>query len=199
MAKKVSAVVSGMGLGMSIIQGLVNELVRKGGSPEDIHILATPQGEGLLEKIAEMIVSRNVAMSTSHIIDGDADPFIPDGWKVEEHKKGGQFEWDVKKTTPYLSKKQKEGGAIEGNKLRKELADMPALNANVLDYLLANSHLIPEEWKGKAVFFWGTIYRDSDGSLCLRYLYWHGYQWRWDYYWLGGDFRSDDPAVLRAS
>lgn len=31
-----------------------------------------------------------------HLIDLDANPFIPyDGCKVEEHQKGGQFRWDA--------------------------------------------------------------------------------------------------------
>jgi len=39
------------------------------------------------------------------------------------------------------------------------------MNANVLDYLLAHPELIPEDWKNKYVFFWGTIYRYSSGGL----------------------------------
>jgi len=130
-----------------------------------------------------------------HLIDCDANPFIPAGWSVEEHKKGGPLKFDPSKISLYLSKKQKKG-SIEGNDLRKELANQPVLNANVLDYLLAHPELIPEEWKGKAVFFWGTIYRNSDGSLYVRYLLWRGSEWGWCYFWLGSDFHSDDPAAL---
>jgi hypothetical protein len=36
----------------------------------------------------------------------------------------------------YLSRGQKGGKIIVGHKLRKQLADQPVLNANVLDYLL---------------------------------------------------------------
>jgi hypothetical protein len=103
--------------------------------------------------------------SIEHFINCDADPFIPGGWKVEEHKKGGQLKWDPKKVSLYLPKRQQNGKVIGGNELREELKDQPVLNANVLDYLLANPHLIPEEWKNKYVFFWGTIYRDSHGNL----------------------------------
>jgi hypothetical protein len=135
------------------------------------------------------------------IIDCDAQPFTPDGWSVEEHQKGGTFTWDkeTQKDALYLSKGQQGGKYIEGNKLRKEMAGKPVLNANVLDYLLKNPHLIPEEWKGKYVFFWGTVYRHRVGDLCVRCLYWDGGRWRWSSYWLDLDWSGYRPAALRAS
>lgn len=118
-----------------------------------------------------------------NIIDCDADPYVPADRReyiVEEHQKGGQFEWDPAQVELYLSDAQKDG-RIEGNKLRKELEGKPVLNANVLDYLLKNSHLIPEEWKDKYVFFWGTIYRSQydpdDSDLYVRFLNWVGDRW----------------------
>lgn len=68
-----------------------------------------------------------------------------------------------------------------------------------MDFYLANPHLIPEEWKGKAVFFWGTIYRDADGHLCVRYLYWRGGGWDWGYRWLDYVWDGDGPAAVPAS
>ncbi len=136
-------------------------------------------------------------MSTSvkHIIDLDADPFVPKGWEVESHNKGGQFEWSPDKVRLHLSPNQQNGKIINGYKLREELATEPLFNANMLDYLLAHPELIPEEWKGKAIFFWGTIYRSSGGSLYVRHLYWDGGYWSWYYDWLDDCFDSDDPAA----
>jgi hypothetical protein len=130
-----------------------------------------------------------------HLIDCDSTPFVPSSWSVEEHKKGGMFKFNPEKVSLYLSKKQIKG-RIEGSHLRKELANQPTLNANFLDYLLAHPELIPEEWKGKYIFFWGTIYRDSDGSLYVRCLYWNGSEWDWYYFWLDSGFYSDNPAAL---
>ena len=136
---------------------------------------------------------------SEHVIDCDAPSFIPDGLKVKEHQKSGKLTWDAPKVTLYLSDNQKDGKIIEGNRLRKELADKPVLNANVLDYLLANPHLIPEEWKGKAIFFWGTIYRRLSGDLYVRSLYWGDGGWDWRSGWLdGGGWRGDDPAAVFA-
>jgi len=57
---------------------------------------------------------------------------------------------------------QAKGDIIEGNKLRQELKGQLFLNACVLNYLLVHSEFIPDQWKGKAILFWGTIYRKSD-------------------------------------
>jgi hypothetical protein len=133
--------------------------------------------------------------AVEYLIDCDVAPFVPEGWSVVDHKRGGLWKWDPARVFLYLSKKQKKG-SIEGNDLRKELADKPVMNANVLDYLLAHPELIPEEWKGKYIFFWGTIYRDSDGNLYVRYLGWNGSSWNCYYCWLGSGFGSGRPAAL---
>jgi hypothetical protein len=174
--------------------GQIEALVNKCGGMEGV--------QRLLSGTAEVVVK-------SHIIDLNADPFIPDGWKVEEHQKSGNgsgaLEWDATKVEFYLDKGQQDGKYIEGNKLRKALDGKPVLNANVLDYLLANPHLIPDDWKKdekgdtRYIFFWGTIYRYSDGHLCARYLYWDDGRWRWSAGWLDRDWNGRCPAAVRAS
>lgn len=151
-----------------------------------------------LKKFLGVVRNHTEIKSIEHLIDCDAAPIIPDGynWTVEEHQKGGQFKWNITKTSLYLSKQQNGDKWIEGNKLRVELKGKPVLNANVLDYLLKHPHLIPDEWKGEAVCFWGTIYRSADGSLYVRYLYWNGTGWDWNDNWLDDDWDADDPAVL---
>jgi hypothetical protein len=123
-------------------------------------------------------------VDTKHIIDLDADPFVPDGFTIEEHTKGGQREWDPAKVSLYLSPNQQDGKSITGDRLRKELTGRPVFNTLLLDFLMANRQLIPDSWKYKAVIFWGTIYRDPDGDLYVRYLCWRDGQWDWDYDWL---------------
>lgn len=141
------------------------------------------------------------------VIDCDADPFVPDGWKVVEHIKGGQFEWNPTSVKLYLSESQKSGKSVNGNKLRKELEGQKVLNANVLCYLLYYRD-IPDEWKGKKILFWGTIYRGA-GGLYVLCLYCRRGEWTWGYYWLGSrwfwknvdyyGFNDNDPAVVLAS
>lgn len=44
------------------------------------------------------------------------------------------------------------------------------MNANVLDFLLENQELIPENFKGKNVLFCGTTYKLPCGIECVRDL-----------------------------
>jgi len=53
--KDVSAIVSGMGLAMSLVTSLMSKARRLGCEDEDIHRLATPEGENLLDMMAEVI------------------------------------------------------------------------------------------------------------------------------------------------
>lgn len=106
------------------------------------------------------------------IIDCDVLPMIPNGWKVEEHREGGRLAFDASKAGLYLSERQTEGEKwIVGHELNEELRSKPVLNANVLDHFLLHRECMPDAWLDKGmVFFWGTIYRISDGRLCVRYV-----------------------------
>lgn len=185
--------------------GQANELKlafrRAGWTSADIKKLC--EGD-LAAKLLPAIKGSAQIVTVKHVIDCDANPYVPDGWKVESHKKGGQLEWDQDKIQLYLSEGQKLGKYVNGNQLRyvngnqlrKELENQPVLNANVLDWLLEHQELIPEEWKGKYIFFWGTIYRDSDGGLCVRCLCFGGGSWGWACGWLGAGFRSCGPVAV---
>ena len=162
------------------------------------------EGENLAN-VRRLRQGRVLLTVPEHLIDCDVQPFVPNGWTVEEHQKGGQWKFDPKQVEFFLASGQKGGKVIEGNKLRKELAKKPVLNANVLDYLLANPHIIPEEWKKdgqgntRYIFFWGTVYRHSDGYLCVRFLFWYDGRWSWSDLWLDFDWYDRYPAALRAS
>ena len=164
---------------------LANDLTLLGQAKPEVH-----QG------IRDLLSGRAKIVYPQHLIDCDATPFCPEGWSVESHWQSGQLEWNPIKVQLYLSNKQVGSKVIEGNKLRKELAGKNVLNANVLDYLLKHPELIPDEYKGKAVFFWGTIYRNADGGLFVRYLYWVGSQWHWYCSWLGYGFSDGGPAAV---
>lgn len=133
------------------------------------------------------------AQSTASEVDCDVAPFVPEGWTVVENRQCGKVRPDD--ADLYVSEEQKNG-PVSGNELQKKLADLPVLNAVMLDWYLAHPERIPETWKGKLVFFWGTIYRDANGYLFVRVLDWNGDQWNWDGYCLGYDFSSSDPAAV---
>jgi hypothetical protein len=130
-----------------------------------------------------------------HLIDCDAAPFTPTGWKVMRHKKGGYLDWDAAMVDLYFVGR----GTASGPDLEKALADKPALNANVLDYLLARPELIPVSWRGKFVCFWGTVYLGTDRRPCVRCLSWGGGRWRASSRSLGNFWNSLFPAAVSAA
>ncbi len=136
---------------------------------------------------------------SNHIIDCSADPFIPSMWSLQRHREDGNFVWNPKKVKLYFSENQKKNKVIDGRELFSELIDQSVLNANVLDYLLARQELIPEEWKGKRIFFWGTIYCNRNGSYVVRCLEWDGHSWFWNYYKVYGKWIEYDFAVVSIS
>lgn len=182
---------------MSVRQGaeLGRAFKRNGWTAADVKVLS---GGSMLTLLLPVVRGSAKIVTIKHIIDCDANPYIPLGWKVEEHRKGGQFEWDPSKVALYLSAAQKKGPGISGNKLRKELRSQPVLNANVLDYLLANPSLIPEDWKGEAVCFWGTIYRRVGGVLYVRCLGWSGERLHGACHFVSG-YWGGCPAAVRVS
>lgn len=153
------------------------------------------EGDNIV-KVGQVAHGISIVGTMEYSVDLDAPPVVPDGWKVESYQKGGQFKWDPTKVELYLDADQQNGKTIEGKKLRKKLESKDSFNANLLDFLLAHPELIPESWKDKCVFFWGTVCRRADGYLCVRYLGWDGDGWYWDFRWLGGVWRGDDPAAV---
>ncbi len=180
--------------------GLMNQLgdalESAGFSPDDVTKLRT---SGKLGEMKNVVYGMMEIKPVENIIDCSADPFCPDGWTVEEHRKAGQLEWNPAKVKLFLDLGQQNGRCLKGHDLREAIKNQPVLNACVLDWLLAHPKFIPENWKGKYVFFWGTIYRGSDGHPYVRYLDWRGDRWDWDCRWLGGGWLGDGPAVLSAS
>lgn len=116
--------------------------------------------------------------------------FIPDGWTIEEDNGQKTFTPEFKL---HLEPEQ-ENGYIKGTVLRERMKGK-GMSAAVLDYLLGHTDLIPEEWKGKYIPFWGTRYRDRGGDLYVRCLYWSDGGWDWSLGWLGNDFGGSNPAA----
>ena len=123
------------------------------------------------------------------------EPYIPyKDWTVEYHNHIDSF--DPSQLSLHLEPEQ-EKGYIKGEVLAERMKER-GLNSNVLQYLYEHQELIPESWKGKWVYFWGTIYRDAGGRLFVRCLRWDGGGWGWRYYWLVNDWYDDGPAAVSA-
>jgi len=142
----------------------------------------------------EELEEKEKEFTSDHIINLSSYPYVPENFSLEEHVGEGLFEFSPNNVSLYLSGKQ--NGGIKGDELREVLVGEPVLNANVLDYLLAHQELIPESWKGKELYFWGTIYCHHNEGLCVRCLYWDDSKWSSIFGWLDVKFYPKSPAVL---
>ena len=55
------------------------------------------EDEVLSKNVLAIVRGRGVVTIITHVIDSDADPFVPEGWRVEYHHKAGVLEIDPKK------------------------------------------------------------------------------------------------------
>lgn len=187
------------------VHQLANALEGEGFTPDDVTKLGQNKGLG---DIRGVLRGTHEIKPIEYIIDCNADPFIPVGWEVEEHQKRGLFKWDPAQIRLYLSPPLHDHDdhvCIKGYELREKLKGESVLNANVLDYLLQNQHLIPEGWKRRnafCVFFWGTVYcrpvggRRDEILPCVRGLTWEDNGvWGCDYLWLNFYWYNNHPAA----
>ncbi|MFA5185040.1 MAG: hypothetical protein WC551_00980 [Patescibacteria group bacterium] len=141
------------------------------------------------------------------IIDCDATPFVPEGWSIrpEDQIPGavdGQLVYDPLKISLYIDKAQKCVKRIPAYNLVDKLVGKPLLKANVLDYLLACTSLVPGAWMvddygiGRWIVFWGTVYRDPGGYRCVRMLWRSDGRWGWGCIALGYRLSDLCPAAI---
>ena len=155
--------------------------------------------------INETTIVVNLAATPKLPFNGaELEKHIGDGWAIVEKRTDGLYV-NGRKVVLDLVKRQKNGKWLKGHELREELTDKPVLNANLLDAVADNPHLIPEDWKKdedgntRFIFFWATIYRDSIGNLYVRCLYFLVGGWQRIYDWLGNDWRGNLTGAVLAS
>lgn len=161
--------------------------------------------EPLWKKVSDTAINVNLCFSPKLPFEGaKVEKHEGKGWVPVEKRQDGLYV-EGRKVILHLSRSQQNGKWLKGYKLRDELTGKPVLNANILDALYENTHLIPEEWKRdengntRYIYFWGTIYSDRVGSLWVRCLYLGGGAWDRDCGWLDGAWRGYGPAAVLAS
>lgn len=184
---------------MSVRQAAEFDLAcaRNGLTAQDVKMLST----GKMLTYLLPVIQGQAGVASSHIINCDAAPFLPNGWQIESHKQGGMLGWNPALIQLYLSSQQQRerNGYAVGKKLYKELISKPVLNACVLDDLLVNPLQIPKLWDKKNIFFWGTVYKNFHGIRVVRYLYKDGGNVLWDFKTLEQRFYINEPAAMRLS
>ncbi len=172
--------------------------------PEMVQVaIGTPQQTG---RAMQAFINAGCRMppGAPPILNFDIDPFIPEGWSIHPEDQiasrlTGSWELDLGKIGLHLDTGQQDGKDIVGHELKRSLESQQVLPAHVLDYLLVHPELIPESWKGKDIFFWGTVYRKSVGYLYVHFLFWSSGKWRWDSFRLGSPWYDRHPCAVLAS
>ena len=118
-----------------------------------------------------------------------------DDWKIDYDN--GLKSFDLSDVILHLEPAQKES-YLNGEILAERLQDK-CLNAAALWYLLDNPEKIPEDWKNKYVYFWGTILRDPSGDRYVLYLCFSGGEWDWRCSWLGSGWNARSLSAGLAS
>ncbi len=173
---------------------LMDALENAGFTPDDVTKLQQCRHLGMLKSV---LSGQAQIITVKHVIDCDSVPYTPSCWGLEEHVNGGQLEWNPDKVELYRDERQRKVKGLAGKDLRKSLSSKQVMNANVLDYLLANPELIPNEWKKFTVYFWGTIYLGGEGPLfSIRGLCWDNGKWISVSGWLGANFLGYDMAAI---
>ncbi len=197
---------SKIGVGVEIIEWLIGD-----GRKAFVEEFLTPLGQKFLATQRWKFVN-----ATTIMVNLGVSPRLPfdtatvewhrgEGWVRVQKRKDGLYV-NGRKVVLYLSERQKGGKTLKGYELREELTGKPVLNANLLDALYENLHLIPEDWKKDAagntllIYFWDSGFRNPDTvSLYVRYLFFHDGSWNRLCDWLGHGWHVRHPAALLAS
>lgn len=147
------------------------------------------EGDTLLRVREFLFGHKSVAPAGEEVcINGDADPHIhvpSEAGYIWSHIKNGQRRWssfcadlcEIEEREASLSGKE-----IQARMQRALMGERALGNANVLDFLLAHTSLIPEDWREYIVLFWGTVYTNAVGEDLVRGLYWDECTWATHYY-----------------
>ena len=125
---------------------------------EDIKKLSSGD---ILSLIHNVIREYSEIKPIQYLIDCD---LLPSGGTIYRNIKGGKFIFNLNNIKLELIIGTKIGSFANNEK--------KCLNANVLDYLLAHTELIPESWKDKYIVFRGTTYLDGSDNFYVRCLRW---------------------------
>lgn len=161
---------------------------------------------GLLRKVRMVILGLAEITPIEYCIDFDSALVIPAGLSVALDSSQVSSRVRGKRNVSYANVRlyqdagQERNAGIVGSDLKLELNSQEVYGAQLLDFYLEHTDMIPEEWKTVGwIHFWGTIYCDSDRILCVRYLRWNGTRWISSYSRLDSVWYDCYPAAVSAS
>ncbi len=109
-----------------------------------------------------------------YYIDARDNPFSPyPTFKMVEHLNQGFWKWDEDVARIKEVVHSPRHKVITAHELRERCAKDAIGNANFIEFFILNKHLVPEEWRGKNIFFLGTLYVHiaEKGKYYVRYVH----------------------------
>ena len=193
-----SAIVSGMGLAMSIVTSLMKAVEKRGGTDEDVHRLATPEGENLLVQIADLIVG-STRQAFKVVVDYTKS--------LAEMIEAGKYDWKNSDITqehfPVQGQGREEkdvvlfhfGRYIFGRYISSEDAIAEMAKAGYcpaqIQELLALGAANPELQKQFPIVALGSAWQSPDGNRGVPYLFWSVRERDLDLSWFEFDWDED--------
>ena len=166
----------------------VISVVKAGWSPQQMDSLA--KDLPLLKKILGVLMKTHVIIEREHKINCDEEPVINFPLVgLYENRKDGILIYNPEKLKIYISKGQKGRKQMYLEDILKDFRKEPfhGFNAKVLEYLLENPGLIPEEFKRRDRFdrrryflFPETEFKNFDGVALIKTLFWKENKWETD-------------------
>lgn len=195
--KDTSAIVSALGVLMSIITALVSAVRKQGGTDADIYRLATPEGESLIEKIAALIVQAGKPIE--QLAENCYKVLVDYGQTLQQMIANGKYDYANSDITsgnfPTAGSGKQEvvvelvhfGRDMESDAVLKEF-EARGLRAATLPELLAFGATYPEKQREFPIVALGSVWQNRDGSRFVPYLGrdgserklrldWYGYRW----------------------
>ena len=195
--KDTSAIVSALGVLMSIITALVSAVRKQGGTDADIYRLATPEGESLLDKIAALIVQAGKPIEK--LAENCYKILVDYGQTLQQMIANGKYDYansDITSGNFPMTGNGKQEVVVELVHFGRDMAsdavlkefEARGLRAATLPELLAFGATYPEKQREFPIIALGSVWQDRDGhryAPCLSgyssgrelYLGWYDYGW----------------------
>ncbi len=183
-----SEFVSAFDIAAQVFKKLANAVIDAGGSDAELRRLESDSE--LRGKIAALIVSVAPSIPTF------SRDMRKEGWTLPEP--GPRRSINSIADLEPVSFLKKGENYINGEEMVQRARKEFNVNFGQEDaeWVLANQHLIPKEWRNYYLVFPGTVWRDRSGDRRVSCLDWGGGGWCLLFYWLDDGWGSD-ARVLR--
>lgn len=209
--KDTSAIVSALGVLMSIITALVSAVRKQGGTDADIYRLATPEGESLIEKIAALIV-QEVGKPIEQLAKNCYKVLLDYGQTLQQMIANGKYNYANSNITsgnfPMTGNGKQEvivelvhyGRDMATDDVLKDL-ESKGMRPAILPELLAFGATNPEKQREFPIIALGSVWHDRGGDRSVPYLGRDGSRRELNLGWgdgRWGDGRWDDDCRFAA-